>query len=621
MNAPRAGSRLLPDDYIQQVLEATDIVALIREQVSLKQNGSEFVGSCPFHKENTASFNVSPSKQVYLCRGCGATGNAVKFLEEHSGVKFLDGLEMLALRAGLRKPSEVRGSTEQPNGEYRQLLALVDTAAELYHQELLKNERAMAYIKGRGVTDAMIAEFKIGFAPGGRRFILDKMKEAPKELLEKAGLVKHSEAENSHFDWMSYRIIFPIRNISGQPIAFGGRAMSEQADRKYLNTPETSLFRKGAELYGWSDASRHIHKSKTAIVSEGYLDTVIPYGYGIKNIVSCMGATVQTPTIERMFKSAEHIVFCFDGDKAGLRAAQRALEQSISLVDEKHRCSFAFLPDGYDPDDYVIEHGADGFNRLIEAAEPMSKFLIRDVGSRHDLKVVEGQARFAFEAMEMVNRIGSPMLRAIMAGSIKAIVGPDVPLPGFTPGVPAQERPRNDQATQGGPAKQDVGWWDSSPSSAPASPRSMFSRRAAQTRGAGSIAPRPGDSSGTSAAPPEETPSLSLRIVGMLVKDLEAARMFSPQWVTYDPKAKAEEIEAVQAIVGAAKDRSSGIVAEELVGHFAGTAVGQVIERARKLDDLNVVNDPVEELGRLAHFLVQCKDREMKRKKMFSPSR
>lgn len=589
----QARSRLLPEDYIQQVLGATDIASIIGEHVKLRKAGSEFVGLCPFHQESSPSFSVNPSKGVYLCRGCDAKGNVTLFLKEHLGMEFVEAMEMLAKRVSLPSPSQVRGSADSSQAnEYRQLLEITARASKLYQEELSKHPAALKYLHDRGVTPELITEFAIGYAPPGGRFLLDKMRDTPIGLMEKAGLVARSSQDDRMHDFLSYRIIFPVRNNSGQTIGFGGRSLSPQAKRKYLNTTETPLFRKGHELYGWFEASRHIHKAKSVIVTEGYVDSVIPSGHGIKNIVSCMGAVVQSSTLARLFKAAENVVYCFDGDEAGRRAARRAMEQSITMVDETHRCSFVFLPNGFDPDEYVLKFGADKFRELVKQAEPLSKFMIRDISSRHDMTVLEGRAHFAREAMQLVNQIQSPLLRLLFTKSVGEVVGPDVPLDALDNSAGAA-----DPASKSAPAQL-----------AADSARSLFGMRKGRLQAEQKIAP-------PKAA---ELPSPGLRVIAILSEVPQAAEFFDPDWLAYAPGSNQNELNAARAIVAAVKEQPELVDdAQALRAKFEGTPTAEVIEQARVQGQEMIPGDLVEELGQIAHFLMQRKEKDVRRKNLF----
>lgn len=594
-------SRRLPDDYLQRIVDSTDFVALVSESVTLKKQGSNYSGLCPFHNESKPSFSINPDKKVFNCLGCGAGGNIFHFLEMQQGMPFIDAVADLAARAGMSKPSEMRGDANQSNNdEYNLLIDLHERALKLYQEALRLNTAALSYVKSRGITDAMINEYAIGYAPG-RRFILDKMNDVSPDLLCRAGLVKKNEDDGSFYDYQNHRIIFPILSLAGKTIAFGGRAMQEGQLPKYLNSPETAIFHKTNELYGWSQAKGHIHKSKTAIVTEGYIDVVVPSGYGVKNIISAMGTATHSTTIARLMKSAEHIVFCFDGDAAGLRAAQKSMLQALPLVDPQHRVSFVFLPDKHDPDSFVRQLGADKFNELIANAEPLSKFLIRDVSSRHDLSVIEARASFAGEAMGMINQIESTMLRALMTEAVREIVGPNIPLPIPAPSIAIT------------PDAQPTPTAITTPCAPSASSRSMFGKRKSQL-------PCEGAPLATIATSPDSlsTPSLSLRIIGILVNDPQAAHHFKSTWVTYDANAKPEEITCVKDIIQVVtKNPDETITSQDLIAGFDGTPGGEVIARARALRDDKVINDSSAELGAFAHFLMGRYEREIKRKILF----
>lgn len=427
----------LPDDYVQRVTDATDIVGVIGEHVKLKKAGAEFAGLCPFHNEKTPSFYVNPGKNVFTCRGCGDSGNAIQFLMKHTGSEFQETVAALAKRAGLPGPMpSVRGDRE--NGQYVRLLDVMDRAKAAYQEALQANDQALRYLRERGVTAEMVDRFAIGYAPRGGNFLREKLPDVDEKDLVAAGLVYKSEYEQGKMlEWMNHRIVFPIFSATGKNLGFGGRSLVPGAKRKYINTPETILFKKGSELFGLHQASAAIRKENQVIVTEGYMDAVVPAAMGVGNVVAGMGTAFSVENLKKLFRMADSVVFCFDPDAAGRRAALRAMEFAAEVVDDRKRCRFAFLPDGTDPDEFVLQNGTEAFRKFIAGSDPMSKFLVREFMARNDMTCAEGKACFASEAMAVIERIQSPLLRAFMIDDVRSVIGPNIPLPGVTPGVEA----------------------------------------------------------------------------------------------------------------------------------------------------------------------------------------
>lgn len=430
----------MPPDYIAKVSENTNIVDVIGEYVKLKKTGSEYSGLCPFHNEKSPSFNVNATKGLFTCRGCDKSGNVFQFLMDHVGSSFPEAVSTLAKRAGIPAPAPSQTNQySRENEQYDRLQKIMDKVKSIYHEELLANEQAMKYLIDRGVTEETINRFEIGYAPPRyNESFRQKLKEFSEKDLVAAGLLYKSEYENGQMtEWVTHRIVFPITSSNGQVIAFGGRALMDNAKRKYINTPETLLFKKGSELFGLHQAGPAIRKANLAIVTEGYMDSVVPSGLGVENVVSAMGTAFNSANLRKLFRMADTIVFCFDPDAAGHRAALKAMETAAEVVDDHKRCKFAFLPEGMDPDEFVIKHGATAFKKLIADSEPMSKFLVREFMARNDMTCAEGKAAFASEAMAVIERVNSPLLKAFMIDDIRTVIGPHIDLPGVTPGVQA----------------------------------------------------------------------------------------------------------------------------------------------------------------------------------------
>lgn len=407
---------MIPESFIQELLARTDIVEIIDRVVPLKKAGANYAACCPFHKEKSPSFTVSPAKQFYHCFGCGAHGTAIGFLMEHQGLSFPDAIEELARHCGLTVPQEDNdrafrkpaiGSEEGPS-----LLDVMLKAHKYYRDELKKSPRAIEYLKGRGLTGEIAARFGIGYAPEGwqnLRSVFPEYDNTSFQALIKDGLVIENE-QKRRYDRFRDRIMFPILDQKGQVIAFGGRIL-DQGEPKYLNSPETPLFEKGREVFGLPQARETCRQTDTVIVVEGYMDVVALAQHGIGNAVATLGTATTTTHIRKLLRMVDRVVFCFDGDAAGRKAAWRALENSLEALAEQKVLAFAFLPPEHDPDSYVRDLGKEAFQAAIDRATPLSEFLLQTLTSHVDLSSAEGRAKLLAEAKPLLQKIPTPMLR------------------------------------------------------------------------------------------------------------------------------------------------------------------------------------------------------------------
>ncbi|WP_303783617.1 DNA primase [Azovibrio restrictus] len=400
---------MIPESFIQDLLARVDIVDLIDGYVRLKKAGANYSACCPFHNEKTPSFTVSPTKQFYHCFGCGAHGTAISFLMEYQGLGFVDAVKELAGKVGMQVPEQERDSRPEERGSLRQLTEIMGRAAQYYKDQLKQSPRAIDYLKGRGLTGEICARFGIGYAPDGWQNLAAIFPDYDAPELAAAGLVIENE-QGRRYDRFRDRIMFPIINPKGEVIAFGGRIIG-QGEPKYLNSPETPIFEKGREVYGLPQARQTLRQENTVIVVEGYMDVVALAQHGIGNAVATLG-TATTPThVQKLLKQVDRIVYCFDGDNAGRKAAWRALENSLEALADSKSVGFAFLPDPEDPDSYVRQFGKDAFRTLIAQATPLSDFLLRELGQRCDLTSSEGKARLIHEAKPLLGRLPTPLLR------------------------------------------------------------------------------------------------------------------------------------------------------------------------------------------------------------------
>lgn len=411
---------LIPQDFIDDLIARADIVEVVGRRVQLKKAGREFKACCPFHDEKTPSFTVSPGKGFYHCFGCGAHGTAIGFLMEFDHMSFVEAIESLANSMGVEIP---RSESDQPAKRYDELFSLMDAVARHWQSCLKETPEAVEYLKNRGIDGSTAKRFGIGFAPDGWSNVLDKFgqsEEATDRLLA-TGLVIRKDS-GKHYDRFRDRIMFPIRDARGRTIGFGGRTMGD-GEPKYLNSPETVLFHKGRELYGMYEARQALRHIDRLVVVEGYMDTIALARNGIDYVVATLGTATTSEHLNHLFRLTENVYFSFDGDRAGTKAAWRALENALPQIREGRQIRFVFLPEGQDPDSYVNENGAEAFVQLLEAGLPLSEFLIRELASQVDMDTIDGRAKLAEMARPLVNRIPVGIYRELLLESLAESVG------------------------------------------------------------------------------------------------------------------------------------------------------------------------------------------------------
>jgi len=411
---------VIPQSFIQDLLARVDIVDVVGHYVPLKRAGANHVACCPFHAEKTPSFTVSASKQFYHCFGCGAHGSAISFLMEHAGLSFVDAVRELAGRAGMSVPVE-SSPARTAGADSAGLLDTMRRAAEYYRKALKDSERAIGYLKGRGLSGEIAARFGIGYAPPGWHNLDAIFSGEDAGMLRRCGLVIES-AEGRLYDRFRDRVMFPILDARSNPIAFGGRVIDE-GEPKYMNSPETPLFEKRRELYGLPQARAAIRQADSVIVVEGYMDVVALAQHGVANVVATLGTATTGEHVQKLFRQAHRIVFCFDGDEAGRRAAWRALEASLEELTDDSAAGFVFLPPEHDPDSFVRALGAEAFRSLAAAPTALTGLLLRELRGRNDLAAAEGRARLLAEAKPLVLRIRAPMLRSQLVRSLSELAG------------------------------------------------------------------------------------------------------------------------------------------------------------------------------------------------------
>ena len=405
----------IPQHFIDQLLSRLDIVEIVDSRVDLRKAGREFTACCPFHTEKTPSFTVSPTKQFYHCFGCGAHGNAIRFLMDYEHLEFLDAVEELARSVGLEIP---RTNNTHIAEQHTDLIDIVGRAEQFFRMQLRQHparRKALDYLQQRGLSDEIIERFGIGYAPPGWDSLIKALcdKNTSSQMLAAAGLVIAKD-NGGYYDRFRDRIMFPIRDRRGRNIAFGGRAIDKDAAPKYLNSPETPLFHKGQALYGLYEARMSERKLERLLVVEGYMDVVSLAQYGVRYAVATLGTATTTDHLERLFRLSKDIIFCFDGDRAGRQAAWRALENTLALLRDGRQLSFLFLPDGEDPDSLVRKEGKDAFEQYYSQALPFSDYFFDQLSADIDLSTLDGRARLAEKARPLLHKLPDSIFRDMM---------------------------------------------------------------------------------------------------------------------------------------------------------------------------------------------------------------
>lgn len=458
----------IPDSFIDDLLHRIDIVEVVSQRVPLKRAGKEYSACCPFHDEKSPSFTVSSAKQFYHCFGCGAHGSAISFLMEYDGLGFLDAINDLARLAGMEVPRE-QGDNNQPSRQQTSpLYELLEQANNYYRQQLRQHSSAhvaVDYLKNRGVSGEIAGKFEIGFAPPGWDNLLNFLsKESSDELAQtkkiaqivEAGLASENERK-SQYDRLRDRITFPIRDQRGRVVGFGGRLLDGDGP-KYLNSPETPIFHKGGELYGLYQLQQVQRQPSQIVVVEGYLDVIALAQFGATYAVAALGTALTADHIRKLYRVTQKLVLCFDGDKAGRRAAERSLENLAPQMQEGRQAEFLFLPDGDDPDTFIRREGLDGFESALKSAEPLSQFLFEHLESDCDMTTLDGKARLAELAKPWIGKLPEGFFKQLMGQELNQRTGIELPEEPPTPSTAINSRPFSEppaSASQSTPSSAD----------------------------------------------------------------------------------------------------------------------------------------------------------------------
>ena len=420
---------LIPQSFIDDLLNRTDIVDVVSSRVQMKKAGKNYTACCPFHKEKTPSFSVSPDKQFYYCFGCGAGGNALGFIMDHDNLDFPQAVEELAKAAGMEIPREESGRPHKPRQPTDSpLYPLLTAAADFYRQALKGHparKAAVDYLKGRGLTGEIARDFGLGFAPPGwdnlyKHLSSDTLQQ--KAMID-AGLLVENAETGKRYDRFRDRVMFPIRDSRGRIIAFGGRVLGDDKP-KYLNSPETPVFHKGQELYGLFEARKFNRSLDEIIVVEGYMDVIALAQQGLRNAVATLGTATSEEHMKRLFRVVPSVLFCFDGDQAGRNAAWRALEATLPCLQDGRRARFLFLPEGEDPDTLVRSEGTDAFKaRINQHAQPLADYFFQQLTEEADPRSLEGKAHMATLAAPLIDKVPGANLRTLMRQRLSEITG------------------------------------------------------------------------------------------------------------------------------------------------------------------------------------------------------
>ena len=414
----------IPQNFIDDLVTRADIVEVVNARVPLKKKGKEYTACCPFHNEKTPSFTVSDSKQFYHCFGCGAHGTAVGFIMEYENLDFVDAIEALAAEYNLDVPRETSHFNHADNKDTKQpLYDILEKSSELFKQQLKKSDRAIAYLQQRGLSGDIAKTYQIGYAPDGWNFLTDHLGKDPTTIdsLIATGLLVSKE-NGKQYDRFRDRIIFPITNRRGHIIGFGGRVL-DQGEPKYLNSPENMVFHKGQELYGLYEARKSVRNLEQLIIVEGYMDVVALAQHGVNYAIASLGTATTSEQLQRAFRTVRTIIFCYDGDNAGKKAAWRALENALPLLRDGFEAKFLFLPEGEDPDSMIRQEGKENFEQRLSSATPLSEFLFERLSEELNLDSSEGKSSLTEKAKPLLSKLPDSVFKDLLYQKLASLTG------------------------------------------------------------------------------------------------------------------------------------------------------------------------------------------------------
>ncbi len=412
----------IPQQFIDDLINRADIVDVVDSRVALKKRGKEHIACCPFHNEKSPSFTVSQSKQFYHCFGCGAHGTALSFIMEYERLDFVDAIEVLAAEYHIDVPREQGNFTPQQDDK-KPLYEILENAAIRFATELKDTPRAIDYLKQRGLSGEIAKDFQMGYAPDSWDFTSGQYSkdQADKAACLKSGLSIEKNPQK-HYDRFRDRIMFPIRDRRGRTIGFGGRIL-DKGEPKYLNSPETPVFHKGEELYGLYEARQSVKELNRIIIVEGYMDVVALAQHGIKYAVATLGTATSSTQISKLFRTVPELIFCYDGDAAGKKAAWRALENSLSILRDGVQARFLFLPDGEDPDTLIRQEGQENFEQRLNKAMPLADFMLQHLSESLDLSSADGCARLSEKAKPLISKISEGVFKDLLIAQLSKTIG------------------------------------------------------------------------------------------------------------------------------------------------------------------------------------------------------
>ena len=411
---------MIPESFIQEILNRIDVVDVVDQRVKLKKAGANYVACCPFHQEKSPSFTVSPSKQFYHCFGCGAHGSAISFLMEYDGLTFIESVQSIANQLGLAVPNDQSNAKKDKADDFK-LEEILKRANQHFKKNLRSSELAINYLKQRGLTGAVAREFQIGYAIDDWQGLKKEFKNYEEPKLQTAGLVQKNDS-GKIYDRFRNRIIFPIINAKGNIIGFGGRVINKEDQPKYYNSPETPLFKKSYEVYGLPQAKKGIREDNNILIVEGYMDVISLYQHGIQNAVATLGTATTIYHLKKLIRYSKKITFCFDGDHAGKEAAWKALNTAVEILEDDYEFYFLFLPEGEDPDTFITKKSIQDFKKYIDQATPLTEFIVKRLTEKNDLTSQENKIKFINNFEPIYKKINSNKYKIFLIKRIADLI-------------------------------------------------------------------------------------------------------------------------------------------------------------------------------------------------------